>query len=84
MATPMHTRALLAALAAPAHTLRRCRGGFRDAATPLVVHTRRTANALVDAGDATFDDANCPSAITLTTAGVARAQLLRDAQGVAA
>ena len=33
---------------------------------------------MVDAGDATFDDANCPSAITLTAAGVARAQLLHD------
>lgn len=84
MSTPMHTRALLSALAAPGHTLRRCRGGFRDAAAPLVVHTRRTANALVDAGDATFDDASCPSAITLTAAGVARAQLLSNAKAVAA
>lgn len=84
MSTPMHTRALLAALAAPAHTLRRCRGGFRDQATPLAVHTRRTANALVDAGDATFDDANCPSAITLTASGVARAVLLSNAKAVAA
>lgn len=84
MATPMHTRALLAALAAYAHTLHRCRGGFRDPAALAVVITRRTANALVDTGDAVFNDASCPSAITLTTAGVARARLLRDAQGVAA
>ena len=84
MTTPMHTRALLAALAAPAHTLRRCRGGCRDPATLAGVITRRTANALADAGDATFNDVSCPSAITLTAAGVARAQLLRDAQGVAA
>lgn len=80
MSTPMHTRCLLAALNAPAHTLRRCRGGFRDNATPLVVHTRRTANALVDAGDATFDDGGCPSALTLTAAGIGRAQLLAGAK----
>lgn len=85
MSTPMHTRALLSALAAPGHTLRRCRGGFHNP-TKLTEPTvsRRIANAMAEAGDATFDDTSCPSAITLTAAGVARAQLLSNTKAVAA
>ena len=79
MSTPMHTSALLAELAAEGHTLRRCRGGFRNPATPLHIHNRRTINALVAGGEATYDCPIVPSRVTLTTSGVARAQLLAQA-----
>lgn len=77
--------ALLLALHAPGHCLTRCRNGFH---TPRqvceVTHvTRRTANAIVNAGLATYNDRIVPSAMTLTTAGVARAQAIAPVQAAA-
>lgn len=76
MPKTMTTSALLAALAAEGHTLRRCRDGFKDPRHPAAIHSRRTANAMVVNGDARYDDANCPASLTLTAQGLQRARQL--------
>jgi hypothetical protein len=74
--TPKLREALQLAASAPDHRLVRCCKGFRPAGTfgsqPLV--TRRTANSLVNACLANFNDRALPSAVTLTPRGLELAQ----------
>ena len=75
--TPKLGEALLIALNA-GHTLVRCAGGFHDAGArhypeyegriPSI--TRRTANTLVNAGLADYNDRQIPSSLTLTPKGL--------------
>ena len=73
--TPKLREALRCAASAPNATLVRCCKGFRPAGTfaarPVV--TRRTANALVNAMLADFNDRTLPSAVTLNPRGLALA-----------
>jgi hypothetical protein len=66
--TPKLREALQCAATAPNATLVRCCKGFRPAgqfaSRPVV--TRRTANTLVNAMLASFNDRTLPSALTLT------------------
>lgn len=76
--TPKPREALLAAFHAPAHTLIRCAGGFRNPEDPRAAPvTRRTANELSNAMLAEFNDRDVPSALTLTARGVAEALRLQ-------
>ena len=72
MLTPKLQEALLAAFHAPGVTLNRCCAGYfdgsRGAQSPKV--TVRTANALVDADLAVYNDPVIPSCLTLTPAGI--------------
>jgi hypothetical protein len=74
--TPKLREALQLAAAAPQHRLVRCCKGFRAAGTfassPAV--TRRTANDLVNAMLADFNDRTLPSCVTLTPRGLKLAQ----------
>lgn len=69
--TPKLREALRIAAAAPGHTMTRCCKGFRPARSfgPVAI-TRRTANSLVNACLADYDDRTLPSALTLTPRGV--------------
>lgn len=73
--TPKIGDALIVALEAPGNTLTRCAGGFRDPAAHLYpegrqdIVTRRTGNALVNAGLADYNDRRIPSSMTLTRKG---------------
>lgn len=73
--TPKLREALQCAASAADHTLVRCCKGFRPkgqfTARPPV--TRRTANELVNAMLADFNDRAIPSALTLTPRGIALA-----------
>ena len=73
--TPKLREALQLAAAAPGHTMTRCAKGFRPAKSfgPVAV-TRRTANTLVNAMLADYNDRTLPSAFTLTQKGVELAQ----------
>ncbi len=72
--TPKLADALQHLLAAPAHRITRCHKGFgRTDVTNAPAITRRTANALVCAGLADFNDRILPSHITLTAKGIAHA-----------
>ena len=74
--TPAVRAALLAALDAPTHTLRRTRSGFVcGSAAPV---SRRCANGLERDGLFRFDDPACPGAITLTREGLVAARQLRS------
>jgi len=70
--TPKLREALQLAASAPQHRLVRCHKGFRPAGIhstqPAV--TRRTANQLVNAMLANFNDRTLPSAVTLTARGL--------------
>jgi len=70
--TPKLREALQCAATAPNATLVRCCKGFRPAgqfaSRPVV--TRRTANTLVNAMLASFNDRTLPSALTLTPRGL--------------
>lgn len=81
--TPAVRAALLAALHSPDHTLSRVRGGFAAFDSKLVV-TRRTANALHNAGLVAFDQRDFPSSVTLTPLGLTHARMLDVAKAVAA
>lgn len=79
--TPTIRAALRAALGTPSHTLMRTRGGFVTS-QPNVVQpfTRRTINRLERDGLAAFDQPECPSAVTLTDAGIEAAKRIERAQ----
>jgi hypothetical protein len=82
--TPLERSALLAALQAPNHTLRRFGNGFvapppRVATTgPVQTQcvTKRMAMRLERADLVRLDDAYCPSSLTLTDEGAALAREL--------
>ena len=80
--TPKLREALQCAASAPNATLVRCCKGFRPAgqfaSRPVV--TRRTANTLVNAGLADYNDRQLPSSLTLTPKGLEIA--LKHAQNV--
>lgn len=73
--TPKLREALQIASTAPNHTLTRCCKGFRPAQTfgPPAV-TRRTANSLVNAMLANYNNRTLPSALTLTRKGIEAAK----------
>jgi hypothetical protein len=73
--TPIAKAALLAALTAQGHTLKRTPSGFAPArvGNPCSF-TRRAINKLVRNGLMTFDDPGCPSEAALSHAGVAMAR----------
>jgi len=85
--TPLERSALLAALDAPNHTLRRYGSGFiappvRTAVTgPVQTHsvTKRMALRLQRADLVQLDDEYCPSSLTLTDEGAALARELLEA-----
>lgn len=84
--TPLERSALVAALQAPNHTLRRMRGYFVAAPVirtsgPVTAHgfTKRLALRLQRIELVKLDDDNCPSAMTLTSEGVALAQQVLEA-----
>lgn len=88
MYTPKLQQALLLAFTATNHTLNRCRGGWFDRshnAAPQAadVVTTRTANALADMGLAAYDDAQLPSALTLTAHGADEAARVTGARQAA-
>lgn len=81
---PLQRQALLAALEAPTHTLRRCRKGY--AAQPVAdtsgsqrvpVFTNRVVNWLQRDGLVAFDPPDWPDRVTLTRDGVRLAEQLR-------
>lgn len=87
--TPKIEHALLIAFHAPGVTLNRCAAGYFDRSRgprpdPAVAVHVRTANALVDAGWAEYNDPHVPSSLTLTPAGVRVACATLDAQEQAA
>lgn len=75
--TPKVAVALQHLHAAPGYRITRCHKGFGRSATPNApLITRRTANMLVCASLADFNDRFLPSDIALTEKGLAAAQTL--------
>lgn len=83
--TPKLTEAVQLAAAAPAHTLVRCREGFRmpRSTGSHASITRRTANVLVNAQLADFNERMVPSSLTLTPQGIALALSIAPQQAAA-
>lgn len=85
--TPLERSAIVAAFQAPNHTLQRIGRGFvaapvlRPNSGPALMHnvTKRMALRLQRADLVRLDDVVCPSRLTLTTDGIALAQLLLQA-----
>lgn len=84
---PLQRQALLAALHAPTHTLRRMRGGYvaldadvrTSGTTTAHVFTGRLMNMLWRANLVDFDQPDFPHTVTLTDHGKRTAEQLRDA-----
>lgn len=84
--TPLERSAITAAFEAPNHTLRRMRGYFvavppSRTSGPVTTHgfTKRLALRLQRIDLVRLDDDACPSAMTLTTEGIAMARQLLGA-----
>lgn len=83
---PLQRQALLAALAAPTHTLRRMRGGYvaldadvrTSGAATAHVFTCRLMNMLWRNNLVDFDQPDFPTTVTLNARGKAAAEQLRE------
>ena len=80
MLTQKPREAVLAAFHAPGVSLSRGPFGYQDhskgAHAPVV--TVRTANTLIEAGIAVYDDPIIPSVLTLTPVGIAEARRIAE------
>lgn len=83
---PLQRQALLAAFAAPTHTLRRMRGGYvaldadvrTSGAATAHVFTNRLMNMLWRNNLVDFDQPDFPTTVTLNARGKAAAEQLRE------